>query len=1003
MDGRLGLLITNLIALAAVAASSLTVAAARAGEDPAPSSAPAPSFETDIQPLLRRSCSRCHGEKNRKADLDVGAAATLKKGGESGPAIVPGKPEESLLYEKIHEGAMPPDEKDRLSDAEIALIRRWIVGGAKSNAADAPQSADELAATVTQHDVIPILLRHCTVCHGLHRQEAGLDLRTKASLLKGGKSGPAIVTGKPAESLLVQKIRAGQMPPNERLVEASVKPIEKGEAELIEKWIAAGAPEAAIAPDVATTDLDPLVTDKDRDFWAFRPPQAAAVPAVERVAQVRNPIDAFLLAKLERKGLALSPEADRSTLVRRASFDLTGLPPEPAEVEAFLGDTAPDAYEQMIDRLLASPRYGERWGRFWLDLAGYADSEGKREQDLPRPYAWRYRDYVIRALNADKPYDRFLLEQLAGDELADYEHVPKITAEICDNLTATAFLKMAPDATWANITGYLPDRLEVIADEIDVLGSAVMGLTLKCARCHSHKFDPLPQRDYYRLLDVFKGAYDEHNWLKPDVRPGIGPVSQDALGGRHLPYVTSAERLAWQEHNARVESELQLLRSALDQKEQAFAAMHFEKRLAELPEVLRADVRTALSTAADKRDVVQRYLAEKFEKQLRPGRDGLKAADASFKKEVEEAEAKIKLLEAQRQPEPRIQALWDRGNPSPTYIYRRGNPLTPGRLVGPGVPSVLSDGKTPFVVEPPWPGAKSTGRRLAFARWLVRPDHPLTARVMVNRIWKHHFGTGIVKSLANFGKAGEAPTHPELLDWLAIEFVRRGWSLKAMHRLMMTSAAYRQSSLVATEHESLDPDNSLYSRMPLVRLDAESLYDAMLAVAAKLDETRFGPADPIDSRADGLVTPIATPRGWRRMIYVEQTRKRLPTHLENFDYPQMNPNCIERRDSTVATQALELMNNGMVHELAQSFAARILREAGDDRTRQIERAYLVALGRAPSEEEQRTAADGLARLTAQWARQQGAAAQPTAGEASRCAVATFCHAMLNSAAFLYVD
>jgi hypothetical protein len=333
---------------------------------------------------------------------------------------------------------------------------------------------------------------------------------------------------------------------------------------------------------------------------------------------------------------------------------------------------------------------------------------------------------------------------------------------------------------------------------------------MKCARCHSHKFDPIPQRDYYRLVAIFKGAYDEHDWLKPDVRDGLGPISQDVLGGRHLPHVTTAERRAWQAHNAPIDKEI----AALDSKRDA---------------------------------------------------------------------GRIKALKARLWPEPRIQALWDRGQPSPTYIYRRGDPLLPGRLVGPGVPSVLTDGRTPFAVRPPWPGARKTGRRLALARWLIRPDHPLTARVAVNRLWKHHFGTGIVRTLGNFGKAGSPPTHPELLDWLAREFVRSAWSIKAMHRLMMTSAVYRQSSAVTARQKRLDPDNALYSRMPLVRLDAEALYDTLLLVAGRLDDTRFGPPVAVQGRGDGLVTPTANGRGWRRLIYVRQARKQLPTHLETFD------------------------------------------------------------------------------------------------------------------------
>jgi mono/diheme cytochrome c family protein len=862
--------------------------------------APLITFEVDVSPIFRASCWRCHGEKTLKGELDLRSLAGVMKGGESGLAIVPGKPDESLLFAKVHDGEMPPSKKEQLADADMKTIRLWIENGAKSSTPDPPATS-----LVTQHDVIPILLRHCTACHGVRRKEGDLDLRTKASMLRGGKSGPAVDLARPDDSLLLKKIRAGEMPPRKRLVEASVKPVEVAAADVIARWIAAGTPEDATTPDVATTTPDPLVTDKDREFWAFRPTQAVTVPVVRHQERARNPIDAFLLRKLEESGLTFSPEADRLTLLRRAHFDLTGLPPEPREVREFLNDPAPNAYEAMIDRLLASPRYGERWARYWLDLAGYADSEGKREQDLPRPYAWRYRDYVIRAFNDDKPYDRFLAEQIAGDELADAENAPEITQEIYDNLVATGFLRMVPDGTWANITGYLPDRIEVIADEIDVLGSAVMGLTLKCARCHSHKYDPIPHRDYYRLVDIFKGALDEHDWLKPDIKPGIGPVSQDVLGGRHLPLVTSVERRAWEA---------------------------------------------------------------------------------------------IKAKGTQESPEPRIQAVWDRGEPSPTYIYRRGDPQSPGRLVGPGVPSVLTDGKTPFEVAPPWPHARKTGRRLAFARWLTRPEHPLTARVAVNRIWKHHFGKGIVTSLGNFGKAGAPPTHPELLDWLAREFVEKGWSIKAVHRLIMTSSAYRQGSAVSNDQEAKDHDNALYSRMPLMRLDAEALYDTLLLAAGRLDESPSGPADPVDGRADGLVTPRGTDKGWRRMIYVAQARKQLPTHLENFDYPSMNPNCIERRDSIVAPQALHLLNNRMIHDLADHFARRVIRESGTDPAKQVEFVYLVAMGREPSDEELRLGVDSLARLTEQWS--QGEAGRK---DGSRLALGTYCHAIMNSAGFLFVD
>jgi len=891
--------------------------------------AKAPAFEADVRPLFRAKCLSCHGDGNLKGELNLATPGGILKGGESGPVIVPGKPDDSLLYERVHSGEMPPDSKNPLSKEEITLIEQWIAAGANFDVGIA--DASDAVPQPNQHDVIPIMLRRCSACHGRHQQLGQLDLRTKAAMLLGGKSGPAIVPGKPEESLLLKRIHAGEMPPLERLVEVSVKPIESEEIDTLVRWIAAGAPEVKIEPDVATTTADPLVSDEEREFWAFRSPQPVEVPQVREAHRVRNEIDAFILQKLEAAGLTLAAEADRMTLIRRACFDLTGLPPEPEEVEAFLNDQGPKAWENFINRLLASPRYGERWGRYWLDLAGYADSEGKREQDLPRPYAWRYRDYVIRSFNADKPYDRFLIEQLAGDELLDYEHTSKITSEIYDNLVATGFLRMTPDASWANITGYLPDRVEVIADEIDVLGSAVMGLTLKCARCHSHKFDPIPHRDYYRLVDVFKGAYDEYAWLKPDVHPGIGPVSQDVIGGRHLPFVTTAERQTWEAREAKIDEQI------------------------------------------------------------------------SEAKAMAKPDARVRELEAQRTPEPRIQALWDRGEPSPTYIYRRGDSMNPGRLVGPGVPSVLTDGKTPFEVIPPWPGAKQTGRRLAFAKWLTRPDHPLTARVQVNQIWKHHFGTGIVSTLGNFGRAGSPPSHPELLDWLALRFVQDGWSIKEMHRLMMNSATYRQSSSLTKDQLEHNPANNLYSRMPLIRLDAEALYDSLLLVAGRLDERQFGPADAVQSRPDGLVTPVGTELGWRRLIYVQQLRKKLATHLENFDFPQMNPNCVERNDSMVAPQALHLMNNGMVFELAERFAARVLRTAGSDASQQIDRVYWMALSRPPSDEEKQIGLDMLTELIANWTEQQAAGKPPDVAAAQFKALTAYCHAIFNSANFLFVD
>lgn len=883
-------------------------------------------FENQIQPLLAKKCTSCHGEKRREAGLSLATGSDLLNGGESGPVVVAGMPDESLLLQLVRNGEMPPDENEPLTAEEESLIHRWVSEGAGISGKSRPK--------VTAEQIVPLMLLRCSACHGGRRTEAGLDLRTRDSLLKGGKSGPAVVPGHPEESLLIRRIHAEEMPPRRLLVSVSVKPMESGELKMLEQWIAAGLPEAPVQPDLTISQPDPEVPDEERLFWSFRPPQLPTSP-LDKLPQhsrerVRNPIDEFILEKLSEKNLTLSPEADRAMLIRRVSFDLIGLPPTPEEVAAFVSDTDPLAYEHLVDRLLQSEHFGERWARHWLDVAGYADSEGSQNEDRIRPTMWRYRDYVIRAFNSDKPYDRFLLEQLAGDELADYQNAAEITPEIYDNIAATGFLRTAPDRTFANITNFVPDRLEVIADEVQILGSSVLGLTVHCARCHSHKFDPIPQRDYYRLTAALKDALDEHDW--------IGPAA------RSLNTVTTAERNAWQMHEQRIDAEVKAFQEQLQSESEE-----------------------------DKKKVLQEQIKE---------------------------------AEGRRRPEPQIRALWSRGTPSPTFILRRGNYLTPGPEVQPGVPSVLTDGKTPFVFEPPWPGAPTTGRRLALARWLTNPSHPLTARVMVNRMWKHHFGTGIVTTLSNFGKTGAAPSHPELLDWLAVEFVRGGWSMKAMHRLMVNSATYRQSSSVTPDVLKADPENRLLSRMPMRRLDAEAVRDTLLFAAGQLDTTPFGPPDEVDVRGDGLVTPRGTDQGSRRSIYVLHRRTKMPTILEVFDSPQMGPNCVERGESIVATQALHLLNNAAVHDLARSFADRVEREAGDNPTAQVIRVHQLATGTTPSGEDLQLGVEYLAELSQQWMKSPQASSESPEDlkrSADRSALRNYCHAVMNSAAFVYVD
>jgi mono/diheme cytochrome c family protein len=958
----------------------------------APAASNPVSFSKDVQPIFQANCVGCHGASVKMKGLNLSSEDGARKGSESGPVLVPGNPDESVLYQKIRSGSMPMG-KPHLSDKEIQTVFNWI----KSENPDEAKTATKLDnSPITQNEVIPILLTRCSVCHGLRRQEGGLDLRSKASILKGGKSGPAMVLGKPEESLLIKRIHAGEMPPKQKLIVVGVKPISAAETEKVARWIRQGAPEVPLEPDTAGTDKDPLVKDKDRQFWSFQTPRRPEPPAVKHAGRVRNPIDAFVISKLEAKGLSLSPEADRQVLIRRAYFDLTGLPPDPADVKAFVADKDPQAYEKLVDRLLASPRYGERWGRYWLDLAGYADSEGgKLSADLPRPLAFRYRDYVIRSLNADKPYDRFLTEQIAGDELADYEHATVVTEQMMDNLIATGFLRMAPDSTTEREVNFVDDRIDVIADEIETISSAVMGLTMKCARCHTHKYDPLPHRDYYRFKAIFKGALDEHDWVSPLTMEKYGLY----FPGRYLPYVTPGatpmQVLEEERHrelvNKNLEGEIKTVKSAWEDKLKELKKKEVDKRIAAQPKDLQEDLRKLVATPEEKREEAQKNLARKFASVLKVSLAELKA-DPAIAKESEQVETKTKLLQYQMLPEPKIRALWDRGAPSPTYILNRGMATSFGPEVQPGPPAVLTTAKLTYRVSPPWPGSTKTGRRLAFAKWLVNPENPLTARVMVNRIWKQHFGNGIVRSVGNFGKTGTPPTNPELLDWLATEFVKQGWSIKQMHRLMMTSSTYRQSSTVTDEAASKDPENLLVSHMPMRRMEAEVLNDTLLYVAGRMDETRYGVPEPVLLRDDGLVTPINTGKGWRRSIYVDQRRKEIPTILDNFDLPPMSPNCVERSESTVSLQALYLMNNGLVKQLAQSLAIRVQHDAGDDPQKQIDTLYWLALSRPPRAEEAKVSLKTFERL-----RRAEADASGTA------ALAELCHTVFNSASFIYID
>ena len=595
-------------------------------------------------------------------------------------------------------------------------------------------------------------------------------------------------------------------------------------------------------------------------------------------------------------------------------------------------DPAPDAYERLIDRLLASQHYGEHWGKYWLDAAGYADSNGKIDRDTIRPDAWRYRDYVIRSLNADKPYDQFLIEQIAGDELFDFKAAHKLTPQQQDYLIATGFLRTAPDNTDEAALNLVPFRLSLLNDQIDIFSSAVMGLTMGCARCHNHKYDPIPQRDYYRLSAIFQAAYDPYDWLiSSQVIYAGGEPKADVADQyqRFLPYVAEEEVREVEDHNAPIRKEIAAIERVIETKAQPFRDKLIGERMAKLPESFRQDLREALATPEQKRNSLEKYLVEKFGplfkveiKDLRKAVPGIQGGNGQAPGGNREAKQRLK-------PQPKIRALFDvGGDPPPAYVFRRGNYRSIGPWVEPGVPSVFQKGLEPYkIVKPLWT-TDTSGRRLALAKWLTQPSHPLTARVMINRDLAIPFRNGAREHLGQFRQDGSKPTSPGIVGLVVHRVCAGGWTLKAMHRLLMTSAAYRQSSAASPEALGADPDNALLSRFPSRRMDAEVIYDAILKVSGRLDARMWGEPDEIEVNAEREVLAKPGKNGkFRRSIYLLRRRSTPLSLLEVYNAPRMELNCVARVRSTVPTQSLQLWNSERVRESARYFAGRVIDES----------------------------------------------------------------------------
>jgi mono/diheme cytochrome c family protein len=955
-------------------------------------------FEKDVLPIFTQYCFGCHGKTSPQVGLDLRTAASTLRGSQNGPVIAKGSPENSLLFQKVSTKAMPPPAyNQKLPDAQIEIIRNWIASGALFDQPVEAMSKDTAQQRqVFETELLPIFQAKCVQCHGAGNPMAGLDLRSFSSLMASNKNDPIVVEGFSEKSILVRKLASRAMPPP-----GVGAPLTDEQVNKVRRWIDKGhfadAAQVELQKERDFTKAEaPSVTEKDRAFWSFRKPVASAPPKVKAKGRVRTPIDAFVLARLESKGLTFSPDASNVTLLRRAYFDLTGLPPTPEELQAFLGDTKPGAYERLIDHLLASPQYGERWGRYWLDAVGYVDTTEKDFDPVHVELAdgmWRYRDYVIKATNDDKPWSRFLTEQIAGDELVDWRSVAKYTPETIELLTATGYMRNVLDITDPDITNLPVERYEALFKLMEKVSSSTMGLTVGCARCHTHKFDPIPQRDYYRMLALFTSSYNPTNWLQPK--------------NRRLYTVSKMEQDEIERHNKEVDHALEGLKKQLATVRRPYEERLFEEKLKGLPEVIREDLRIAIAAPVEKRDEVQKFLVTKFGKTLAVERaEWHKILNEADRASVERLESQIKTWTGYRRKLEPVQALWDVGPPPAIRLLQRGSVETPGPKVDPGFLTVLSaPGKTD-AVRPSETQGKTSGLRLAFADWLTSKDNPLTARVIVNRIWQHHFGKGIVETPDNFGKMGAPPVNPELLDWLAVDFMEHGWSAKQLHKLIMMSTAYRQESRpssveFAAKAKLADPDNQMLWRMNLRRLEAESLRDSVLAAGGKLDRTMFGPPVMLQYHSNGLqTTPEHDPGGNRRSVYLLARRTYPLTFLRLFDFPIIDASCTQRVPSSTPLQSLALMNDEFMVENAALLAQRVEKLSGENAPaeKKIATAYLLTLSRKPVAAEVAICEDYLKKQEELHSR-----ANLTSIEAEHRALASLSQTLLSSNEFLYID
>ncbi len=831
------------------------------------------------------------------------------------------------------------------------MVLRAVVGGLfliciaqiilaeEQPSADAQKPAASSGAEFYDAQVRPILEAHCYACHGGldgKKVKGEFNLASRESLLKGGEGGAVISLDKPEESALIRAINYQdlEMPPKGKLPRAQI--------DVLTTWVKMGAPWSDKAAPVRRT-ISPAVDDRARSFWSFQPVARPKVPEVKNSAWVQTPIDAFIAAKLEAKGLEPAAATEKATLLRRVYYDLTGLPPTIDEVNAFLADNSPEAYEKVVDGFLASPHYGERWAHHWLDLVRYGETNSF-EVDAPKPEVWRYRDYVIRSLNDDKPYDQFVREQLAGDE------VQPVTA---DGIIATGYYRLGTFDDGA------ADHLQAMFDELDDIvattGQVFLGLSVNCARCHDHKIDPFPTKDYYRMLAFFRGIErDRKNLLRP-----IELQSDQNF--------TAKEIADYKSKVVAVDEEIEAIESELAPKLEGGERDDF-KHKASRPDIVRKHFPGLVSDKS-----LARYEVLVHERGMLKSSEPSAVAKALCVSEVGK-------------------------DPPATHVLMRGNPRSEGDLVQPGFPSVMTEREP--IVAPPADDAKTSGRRKVLADWITSSDNSLAARVLVNRLWHYHFGRGLVRTVNDFGYGGSPPTHPELLDWLAKELVDGGWRLKRLHKLIVMSSAYQMSSTPNEQALVKDPENDLFSRFDLRRLEAEELRDSVLAVCGNLNLKMGGPSI-YPKIADVVLAGQSRPgNGWnqsppeeqvRRSVYIHVKRSLVVPFLAVFDTADADASCPARFSTTQPTQALAMLNSDFVNEQAKLFADDVRRKAGGDAKAQIRLALYRVMQREPAEAE----IDRGLGLIEKLARDHGMTAE--------AALKQFCLLALNLNEFLYLN